>query len=200
MTAGQGQIRTRSTAWAPLGTAFFCVLCAIAVVFGTTNTAHARAVNDTEKAMLAKVVSAFETAIKTPDYQSVVDMLPPKIMSAIAAKANLSVSFMRNAVVGAMASAMAKVSMESFSLDMSGAEYKELGNGNPYALIPTRTVMSAPDAGRFAQTSHTLGVLDDAKWYLMRVSDTKQLTILREVYPEFNGVKFPRGTMEALKP
>ena len=35
---------------------------------------------------------------------------------------------------------------------------------------------------------------------VLRMNDARQLQILREAYPEFAGVEFPRGSMETLKP
>ncbi|AVH43380.1 hypothetical protein At1D1609_33270 [Agrobacterium tumefaciens] len=47
--------------------------------------------------------------------------------------------------------------------------------------------------------SHTLALMDGADWYLLRVSDQQQVTILRKVYPSFAEVVFPDGSMQPVK-
>jgi hypothetical protein len=95
---------------------------------------------------------------------------------------------------------MAGGSLVSFSMELEGAEYPALDDGTPYALIPTGTVVK-PDPAKdekISVKSKTLGLLDGADWYLVRVNEPQQVMILREVYPGFANVDFPAGTMEAV--
>lgn len=84
-------------------------------------------------------------------------------------------------------------------MDVSKVEYKELPNGEPYALIPTEVVMDAGGADKILAKSQTLALLDGGAWYLLRVNEDQQVTVMRQVYPEFAEVEFPAGSMEALK-
>ena len=102
------------------------------------------------------------------------------------------------AVIDEMAKALAAVKIVSFGMYLAKAEQRELADGTPYVLVPTEVVMDAGD-GKTAVRSHTLALMDADVWYLMRVSDQEQLTILRQVYPEYAGVEFPSGSVEALK-
>ena len=72
-----------------------------------------------------------------------------------------------------MTKALAEVKIEAFSMDLANAEYRELQTGEPYALIPTETVMDAADNGQFKATSQTLALIDEGEWYLLRVNEDR---------------------------
>ena len=42
----------------------------------------------------------------------------------------------------------------------------------------------------------TLGRVDGDTWYLVRTEDGQQVQMLKEIYPEFADVEFPKGAME----
>ena len=176
--------------------AIAAVVCA---QFQALPSCEARSLDDTEKAALAQTVSDFDTAMRDRQYERVVSTVPPRVIAAIAAKADIPAEQLASAMIDVMKTAMAAVKLKSFSMDMSNAEYKELPDGSSFALIPTQTVIDAGDKGRMSQKTHTLGLRDDGKWYLLRVNDVANLLILRDVYPEFAGVELPSGSMEILK-
>ena len=99
-------------------------------------------------------------------------------------------------VIAQMKAALAEVKVVSFGMDLAKAEHHELPSGQPYVLIPTETVMDAGD-GKSVAKSHTLALLDGGAWYLLRVSEAEQVTIMRQVYPEFAEVEFPASSLEA---
>ena len=45
----------------------------------------------------------------------------------------------------------------------------------------------------------TLALIDGSDWYLLRVSDQQQVTILRKVYPSFATVEFPDDSTQTVK-
>jgi hypothetical protein len=182
--------------WTPLA---FALAAAIVVVAGGSLPAYARSLDAKETAALTETVDAFNAAMSTQNFERVVQTIPPKVLVSLGAKANVTPDQIREMVITLMKTALATVKIESFGMDMKAVQFKELASGAPYALIPTVTVMDVGDKGRFQQKSHTLGLLDEGKWYLVRVSEVAQLMILREVYPEFAGVEFPQGSMEVLK-
>ncbi len=159
---------------------------------------NARDAIDTEKAALAATVTDFNQAMAKLDFKRVVATIPPKVIAKIAAKADLPLAKVTEMTIAVMKTSMETVKLESFSMDMAKVEHKQLASGEPYALIPTVTVMGLEDKQRVEQKSLTLALLDAGQWYLVRVSETSQLLILRDVYPEFAGVEFPRGSMEVL--
>jgi hypothetical protein len=162
-------------------------------------TASARSLEDKEKAALATTVAEFDAAMKANNFERIIQTVPPKVINSIATKAGIKVEQLMPMMTAIMKGAMEKVKLESFGMDLAKAEYKETANGTPYVLIPTTTVMSAPEIGKIQQKSHSLGIIDEGKWYLIRVSEAQQIIILREVYPEFTGVEFPSGSTEALQ-
>lgn len=165
----------------------------------TSGSAGARAPNDQEKASLSRTVADFDKAFREARYDDVVAVVPPRIVAAIAKKNGVTVEKLKPAMADVITKVLAAVKVESFSIDMGAAEYKELPNGAPYALIPTKTVIDAGDKGRFAEATFSLAFIDDGKWYVIRVNDVANLMIMRSVYPEFAGVELPGGSMEILK-
>jgi hypothetical protein len=179
---------------------FQTVIAALAfAAFLLPVSASARSLEDKEKAALGTTVAEFDAAMKANNFERVIATVPPKVINSIASKGGIKVEDLKPVMIAMMKSAMEKVKIESFGMDLAKAEYKETANGTPYVLIPTTTVMSAPEIGKIQQKSHSLGIMDEGKWYLIRVSEAQQVVILREVYPEFTGVEFPQGSMEAVK-
>ena len=172
---------------------------ALLALQATSGLASARALDDREKASLARTVADFDKAFREARYNDVVAVVPPRIVESIAKKNGLTVEKLRPGIAAVLAKAMTLVKIESYAIDLSAIQYKELPNGSPYALIPTKTVIDAGDKGRFAESTFSLAFIDEGKWYVIRVNDVANLMIMRSVYPEFAGVELPRGSMEILK-
>jgi hypothetical protein len=159
--------------------------------------AWARPLTDQEKAALAATVSNFDAAMRDGDHARVARSVPPKVLAALARRANATPEAVVAAMVKAMQTLQGKI--ESFGMDLGTAVHKELASGTPYLLIPTQTTMGV--AGTRVQVrTHTLVLLDEGKWYLLRINNAPQLQILREAYPEFAGVEFPSSSTEMLNP
>jgi hypothetical protein len=172
-------------------------LAAVLVLALVASAAWARPLTDEEKAALAVTVESFNAAMREGNHARVAQTVPPKVLAAIARRANMT----PEAVVAAMVKAMQPLqsSIESFGMDLGTAIYRELASGTPYLLIPTQTTMAV--AGKRVRVgAHTLALLDEGKWYLLRVNNVPQVEILRKVYPEFTGVEFPSGSTEMLNP
>jgi len=152
-----------------------------------------------ERSGLADTVATFDAAMHGADYAAVTKTIPPKVLGFIANKGGIDVAKLREVVIEQMAKALAEVKIEDFSMDLAKAEYRELETGEPYVLIPTETIMDAGDKGKFKATSQTLAFMDEGEWYLLRVNEQQQVEIMREVYPQFVGVEFDSGSVEALK-
>jgi hypothetical protein len=160
--------------------------------------AAARALDDKERASLATTVSEFDAAMRDERFDRVLETVPPRVLASIAEKAGVSAEKMAPMMVEFIKQLTATVKIESFSMDLAHADYRELPAGEPYALIPTNTVIDLGAKGRMRERSFTVALIDGGKWYLVRVNDAAQLTIMREVYPEFTGVEIPRGSMEVM--
>ncbi len=183
----------------PLAKLFLPVLAAIAILCSPAffAPADARPLTGAEKDRLQQTVAAFDEAMRDEDYEKIADTIPPRVMEFIAKQAGLEVDALRAMVIQQMEATLATVEIEDFGMDMDTLKEAELANGAPYALIPTETVMTSEAAGTMRVQSETLALLDDDKWYLVRVDDLQQVAILRQVYPEFSAVEFSGGTVEA---
>ena len=174
------------------------IVMALALAFSSVIVA-ARPLTDSERSGLADTVATFDAAMHGGDYAAVTKTIPPKVLGFIANKGGIDVAKLRGMVIEQMAKALAEVKIEDFSMDLAKAEYRELETGEPYVLIPTETIMDAGDKGKFKATSQTLAFIDEGEWYLLRVNEQQQVEIMREVYPQFVGVEFDSGSVEALK-
>ena len=170
-------------------------LAAIAPVLAPP--ADARGLEDHERSTLASTVDEFNTAMRNDNYERIIATVPPKMVEVVAKKVQLPVSEVRTSMVSAMRNVTNSVKIESFSMDVGKAEYQEANGGEPYALIPTETVLAA-DGQRYRVKSKTLALLDGATWYLVRVGEPSQVVVLRSAYPQFAGIEFSEGVMEAL--
>ncbi|HEV2501913.1 MAG TPA: hypothetical protein VGV39_02500 [Mesorhizobium sp.] len=161
--------------------------------------ALARPATEAENKALVQAVTDFDAAMRGNDYATVVKTIPPRVLEHMAKTSGMTVDALRGIVIEQMQAALATVKIESFAMDVSKVEYKELPNGEPYALIPTEVVMDAGGADKILAKSQTLALLDGGAWYLLRINEDQQVTVMRQVYPEFAEVEFPAGSMEALK-
>lgn len=174
------------------------IVMALALVL-TSGIVAARPLTDSERSSLADTIATFDAAMRGADYAAVSRTIPPKVLAYIAKSGGLDVEKLREVMIEQMTKALAEIKIEAFSMDLANADYRELSTGEPYVLIPTETIMDAGDKGRFKAKAQTLALIDDGKWYLLRVNEEKQVTIMRQVYPQFVGVEFDGGSVEALK-
>jgi hypothetical protein len=161
--------------------------------------AAARPLTEAETTALADKVAAFDAAMRASDYETIIAVIPPRVLKHIADGAGAPVDELKVALVGQMKEIFASVTMLNFGMDVAAAEHLELSDGSPYVLIPTTTVMEAEGLGKMKVESRTLGMLDEGAWYLVRIGDAGMVGVLRQVYPQFAGVEFPAETITALE-
>lgn len=167
-------------------------------IHGLDSAASARDLSSAELSSLKETVTRFDAAMHGNNYEVVVDTIPPRVLGHIAEQSGLERDKLRTFVIATMKQTLAAVKLVSFGMDTGKLDQKQLVDGTPFALIPTHTVMDAGN-GKISVNSHTLALIDDGTWYLLRVSEAQQIEILRKVYPEFAGVAFPTGSVEAMK-
>jgi hypothetical protein len=178
---------------------------AIAVVLAlvlVATAAWARPLSDQEKAALVATVQSYDAAVREGNHARWTQAVPPKVIAAMARRAGASPEQVVAEVIKETQAVLQSgdVKIELYGFDLGSAEYKELASGAPYVLIPTQAIFAARDGWRVRERSLTLALLDEGRWYLLRMKDARQLEILREAYPEFAGVEFPSGSMEVLNP
>lgn len=157
--------------------------------------APAREMTAAETTSLGETVTAFDAAMRDNNYERVVDTIPPRVMKHIADSGGTDVETLRPMVVQQMTALLSSVKLNSFGMDLPNAVHKQSAKGEPYSLIPTH-IEVVTDTGTTIVKTHTLALLDEGRWYLLRVDDPGQLQILRQVYPDFAGVEFPASSKE----
>ncbi len=171
-----------------------CLLLLIAVACPVS----ARDLSPAKQERLRAQIERFSTALNAQDFETVGKTVPPKIFEFIASDAGVTVEQLRSALTAQMQMALAAVKITEFTMDAQAISLTETPDGTPYALIPTKTVMETGGQTIEAK-SHTLALIDGSDWYLLRVSDQQQVTILRKVYPSFATVEFPDDSTQTVK-
>jgi hypothetical protein len=176
---------------------------ALALVFVlVASAAWGRPLTDQEKAALAATVESYEAALREGNYARVMQAMPPKVIAAIARRAGASPNQVVAELIREVQEALQRgdVKIESFRFDLGRADHKEHSTGAPYAVIPTEAIVAVRGGRRVREKSLALALLEEGQWSLLRMSDARQLQILREAYPEFAGVEFPRSSTEIVNP
>ena len=158
--------------------------------------ALAREVTEADRAEIAAVVGEFAEVVEIGDMPGLVGFIPPPMVTTIARANGMSEDALMEAMAFAMMQAMDGVSFESFEIDLAAAESGETPAGRPYLIAPTTSIMQVEGTGRVTATSTTLALEDEGRWYIARIDDASQLAVLRDTYPDFEGIDFPEGTME----
>lgn len=173
---------------------FYCLFLLVAIA----HPALSRDLSPAEQDSLRTRIERFSTALNAQDFELVGTTVPPKIFEFIARDAGVSVEQLRGALTTQMQMALAAVKITEFTMDTQAITLAQTPDGTPYALVPTKTVMETGGQTIEAK-SHTLALMDGADWYLLRLSDQQQVTILRKVYPSFAEVEFPDDSMQPVK-
>lgn len=164
--------------------------------------ASGRDVTADEKEALGHRADAFLTAVNGVDTEVTVDMIPPRILSAMADQAGLTFVQARAELVAIVDMVMGELEANaefSFELDVAATHFLELSDGTPYGLIPSRTFIEMEGVA-VKVTSEALAVLDEGLWYFVRVDELEQILLLQQVYPLFAGVQFNGPVTEVIEP
>lgn len=146
---------------------------------------------------LVNRIDSFNAAMEAGDMVQIMGVVPPKVLDKIATTYGVTTEQLVAATQEQFAEVMKTVTFVSFEMDLESATFFVLPSGTPYALIPTETVMDlGANGGKMRATASTLGLLDGDTWYLVRTEDGQQVQMLKEIYPEFADVEFPKGAME----
>ena len=168
----------------------------LTVLLLTLAPAVAREFTDDEKADLAVAVADFNTAMTDQDWATVMAIVPPKVLEKFAADAGITKEQLLEQMSALMEQSLEQVTIDSFGMDLEQATYAETGDGTPYALIPTETVVDLGEQGKIRASSQTLGMYDEGEWYLVRTEDAATLAALKAIYPSYADLEVQPGTTE----
>jgi len=160
---------------------------------GLSHDATARDTTAAQRTDLVEAIDAFNDAMRDEEYDRVISALPQSVLAHSAEAAGVDVDEFVERVGMIVATVMKEAEGMTFSMDTDAIEYHETSDERLYALIPTQTVIPTDD-GTLEQNSHTLAFEEDGDWRFLRVSEVRQVVVLRDVYPDFKGVEFPGGS------
>ncbi|HYD27479.1 hypothetical protein [Brevundimonas sp.] len=159
--------------------------------------ALAQEVTARDREQIEARIDILEQALSGGDFAASLDVTPPALRAALARRFGITEAEMRTLMAEALAPMMADLTFVSYATDVPAAEIRTTpAGGRVYLLIPTTTVMDVRDAGRLRVRTDTLAIEEAGDWYLVRVQEEAQVSMLREVYPEFADVQFPAGVTE----
>lgn len=167
---------------------------ALAVV--SVSLGHASAENS-DHAALMETVAAFKIAMGVGDIDTVMSLVPEKVFGQMANEMELTPEHLTSLVVEQMKTVLADVNIVEFDMQTTELSIEETSNGIAYVFLPTRTVVDVQGT-KVEAKSHTLALRDGKEWRLVRVEDSIQLRVLRDVYPGFAEIKFPKNTIKLL--
>lgn len=174
------------------------LLLALMTCLLSITSVQARDVTEAEKAALVERAVNYQQAFIDKDYEAILDGSSPRFYAHIAEQAGVTVPELRAFLIQQSKTVMATATIEAHELDLENTQYLQTKSGAPYALIPTRVVLNIPEKGRLEITRETLALLDEDKWWLMRINDASQVSILQQVYPSFENITFKRSETRSL--
>ncbi|WP_299412503.1 hypothetical protein [uncultured Sulfitobacter sp.] len=151
-----------------------------------------------DRADIAQRIASFERAFVRGNTTEIINVVPPRMITAIAARGGVSERVLRREMAKLTREATAKIKVVSFGMALDQAKFLTTPSGRPYGLIPTQTVVQTPNGTKLQSNNSTLTLEDGGKWYLIRIDDAQQIDLMREVYPDFKGVSFPKGTTKVI--
>lgn len=153
-----------------------------------------------DPAQLPIRVAAFQEAFNRSDFDAVIDFMPPGIKATLMRQHSVTEAQLRAATTEAMAQLLTQVSLDSFDMDVAASRIETTTDGRrSYALIPTETVMRAPDGSQIRAATQTLAIEEDGEWYLYRIEEQQQIDMLVATYPEFAGIQLPLGSVTPIQ-
>lgn len=128
----------------------------------------------------------------------VINTLPPRVITAIARDGGVSEKVLRRDLAKLTRQATAKFKVVSFGMALDQAKFLTTPSGRPYGLIPTQTIVQAPSGTKLQSKTTKLTLEGGGEWYLNRIDEGRQIEDMREVYPDFKSVTFPKGTTKII--
>ena len=151
-----------------------------------------------DRAAISARIAGFERAFVNNNTTQIINVIPPRMITAIAAKGGVAEVDLRREMAKATRRVTQNVEVISFGMALDQARFLTTSSGRPYGLISTQTVIKSPTGQTLQSNNTTLTLEDGGTWHLIRIDEELQINLLREVYPEFDGVTFPEGTTKVI--
>ena len=151
-----------------------------------------------DRAAIATRIASFERAFVNNDTTEIVNVVPPRIITAIASDSGVSEALLRTEMAKLTREATRDVKVLSFGMSLDTAKFLTTPTGRPYGLIPTQTVVETKTERKLQSNNYTLTLEDGGAWHLIRIDEPRQIERMREVYPDFKDVTFPKGSAKVI--
>ncbi len=177
---------------------FRALLIALSLTFAAAAPVAAQDVSPQDRATVAARFETQKDKVVAGDMSAAMDMLPPGVIEALAARYGVTPQQARDSARQMAAEVMRDVEVVEYRVDIDGADVRRTPDGTrTYLIVPLYMTLRLPGMTAKA-TSPALAFEVDGQWYLITVDQPEQADVLAEVYPEFRGVEFPKGTMEVV--
>ncbi len=152
-----------------------------------------------EKGEINALADRYEKAMKSGDMGVIIDTMPPRLFEVTGKDAGVTAEEAKAGTREAMTMMLAAVKILETDMDTSKATKATTPDGKrTYYLIPTTAVVEIPGIGKTRSTGTTLALEDGGAWRLVRLDGEAQSQMVRELWPEFEGVTFPAATAEPI--
>ncbi|MFW2341137.1 hypothetical protein [Brevundimonas sp.] len=149
-----------------------------------------------ERAGLEARAAETTRLVDAGQFGAMTDLIPPPLLSTLAGQYGVDEAEARVAIRAGFQRMMSSITILEYVFHVDGARAFVTPDGSRrYALVDLTTLMEA-EGTRMRALTPNLAFVDDGVWYIMDVSEPAQAAVLRQAYPEFEGVTFERGTME----
>ena len=136
--------------------------------------------------------------VEAGQYSAMIEFLPPKVVQTIADTFGVTADEAIEASRQMVDEVMSQVTILAFDIDRAGARTFVTPDGSRQYVILDLNMLMETQGIRVKAVSPNLAFEDEGIWYIMDINDPAQANILREAYPEFEGVTFEPGTMEVI--
>ena len=136
--------------------------------------------------------------VEAGQYSAMIEFLPPKVVQTIADTFGVTADAAIEASRQMVDEVMSQVTILAFDIDRAGARTFVTPDGSRQYVILDLNMLMETQGIRVKAVSPNLAFEDEGIWYIMDINDPAQANILREAYPEFEGVTFEPGTMEVI--
>ena len=136
--------------------------------------------------------------VEAGQYSAMIEFLPPKVVQTIADTFGVTADEAIEASRQMVDAGMSQGTILAFDIDRAGARTFVTPDGSRQYVILDLNMLMETQGIRIKAVSPNLAFKDEGIWYIMDVNDPAQANILREAYPEFEGVTFEPGTMEVI--
>lgn len=159
-------------------------------LWAAASDALARPLADAERTALNTTVSEFTDALRSGDFDALIDSMPRPFLEQIATVNQMSV----DAIEAAMREATAELAsgLRFESLELAGDDFQDFAespDGLLWGVAPTEFEVVFRDQ-RYRVASNVLALRDGAEWHLMRIEALSTHELLVQAYPGLSALPF----------